>query len=389
MNEGRTVFAQLMDFVPRSEFRACVDRYDGNHRVRTFSCWDQFLCMAFAQLTYRESLRDIEACLRAMEGRLYHMGIRGQISRNTLAVANEKRDWRIYHDLALVLIGQARALYGADAFSSELKHAVYALDATTIALCLSVFPWAYAQTGKAGVKLNTLLDLQGNIPAFAHISRANVHDVHFLDRIIPEPGALYIMDRGYMDFLRLRRFDEAHALFIVRTRKDLGFRRVYSRAVDRSTGLLCDQTIRLTNWRTGARYRAQLRRVRRLDLLTGKALTVVTNCFTLPALTVTDLYRCRWQIELFFRWIKQHLRIKRFYGITANAVKTQIWIAISVYVLVAIARHQLGIERELYTILQILSLTLFEKVPLAQALSGDAYILKETDNRNQLQLFNF
>jgi hypothetical protein len=298
-------------------------------------------------------------------------------------------DWRIYQDFALVLIRQARALYGAHPFSAELHNAVYALDATNIDLCLSVFPWAYRQSGQAGVKVSTLLDLQGNIPAFAHIGRGNEHDVHFLDRIIPEPGALYIMDRGYMVFLRLRRFHRAGAFFIVRTRKDLGFRRVYSHPVDRATGLLCDQTIRLTNWRTGARYREQLRRVRRVDLETGKRITVVTNCFSLPALTVTDLYRSRWQIELFFRWIKQHLRIKRFYGTTPNAVKTQIWIAISVYVLVAIARHELRIDRELYTILQILSLTLFEKVPLAEALSGDAYTLKEAQNRNQLQLFNF
>ncbi len=388
MNVGRTIFAQILDFVPRHEFRRCVDKYAGNRRVRTFSCWDQFLCLLFAQLTYRESLRDIEACLRALDTKLYHMGIRGRVSRNTLAVANEKRDWRIYAEFAHVLIAHARELYAGDTWSVELQDTVYALDSTTIDLCLNLFPWARFRTRKGAIKLHTLLDLRGNIPVFVHISDGKMHDVRVLDVLVPEPGAIYILDRGYVDFERLWRLHEAQALFVVRAKGNLSFRRRYSRPVDRSSGLFCDQTIVLTGRDSAADYPAALRRVRFRDLETGQDITVVTNNFALSADTIAKLYRARWQIELFFKWIKQHLRIKAFYGNSTNAVKTQIWVAISAYVLVAILRKRLEVERDLYTLLQILSVTLFEKAPVAEALAAADYSVKDGDIRNQLELFN-
>jgi len=389
MNAGRTVFAQLMEHAPSTAFRDCVARYQGNRGARRFSCWDQFLVLGFAQLTYRESLRDIEACLRAMHPRLYHMGIRARVSRNTLAVANEKRDWRIYADFAQVLIAEARALYADDSFSVELDQTVYALDSTTIDLCLSLFPWARFRTHKGAIKLHTLLDLRGSIPAFLRITDGKVGDVNILDVLVPEPGSIYVMDRGYIDFERLHRFTLCQATFVTRAKKNLVSRRLYSHPVDRATGLICDQTIVLTEPGSAAAYPAKLRRVRYLDAERDKKLTFLTNNFTLPAFTVTQLYKGRWHVELFFKWIKQHLRIKSFYGTSENAVKTQIWIAVSTYVLVAILRKRLGIERDLYTLLQILSLTLFERMPMAEALSGVAYTPKDAHIRNQLQLFDF
>jgi hypothetical protein len=388
MYEGRTVFAQIMDFVPRHAFDRCVRRYKGNFRVRTFRCWDQFLCMAFAQLTARESLRDVEACLRSRPGQLYHMGIRGKISRSTLAEANEKRDWRIYADFAQVLIAEARRLYAEESFSLELDETVYALDSTTIELCLSLFPWARFRKRKGGVKMHTLLDLRGQIPVFVTITHALVHDVRILDALVPEPGAIYVMDRAYIDFARLYRLDEQRAFFVTRAKKNLQFRRLYSHPVERTTGLVCDQTIRLTGFYSSRDYPDQLRRVRYRDPETGRRLTFLTNNTSFPALTVAELYRCRWQVELFFKWIKQHLRIKSFYGTSENAVKTQIWIAISAYVLIAILRKKLGIDRNLYTILQILSLSLFEKVPLSQVLTEAVHTPDGDHPANQLPLFD-
>lgn len=388
MNQGRTVFAQLMELIPHNDFTRCVERYGGNRRARRFRCWDQFLCMVFAQLTYRESLRDIEACLGAIPEKLYHMGFRGgPVSRSTLADANERRDWRIYAEFAQLLIREARARYAEEPWALELEQTVYALDATVIDLCLSVFPWARFRSTKAGIKLHTLLALRGNIPVFVWITDAKTKDERILDLLLPEPGALYILDRGYIDYERLYQLHLARASFVVRAKKNLRFRRRYSRPVDRATGLLCDQTILLTIERSAARYREPLRRIRYQDPETGKRLTFLTNDFQLPALTVAELYRQRWRVELFFKWIKQHLRIKVFYGTSLNAVCTQVWIAISVYVLVAIVRKRLGIERDLYTLLQILSVTLFEKVPLQQALSGASYTSEDGQNRNQLQLF--
>jgi len=388
MYEGRTVFSQLMDFVPRHTFRRRVERYGGDRGVRQFTCWQQFLAMAFAQLTFRESLRDIEACVGAVPDKVYHMGFRSRVTRSTLADANEKRDWRIYADVAQVLIHEARRLYVDEPFGLELDQTVYALDATTIDLCLSVFPWARFRTTKAGIKLHTLLDLRGSIPVFIWITDAKQGDVEVLDVLIPEPGSIYIMDRAYVDFERLDQLTQDRAIFVTRAKKNLKWRRLYSHSVDRSTGLICDQTIVLTRKESAEAYSAKLRRVRYRDPETGKALTFLTNDFTLPALTIAHLYRLRWQVELFFKWIKQHLRIKAFYGTSPNAVKTQIWIAISVYLLVAIARKRLGIERDLYTILQILSVHTFEKTPLAQVLSGGDYISKDSDIHNQLSLFN-
>lgn len=370
------------------EFRKCVDRYKGNYRVRYFTCWDHFLCMAFAQLTNRESLRDIESCLRAMKDKLYHMGIRGWVSRNTLAVANEKRDWRIYADFAQVLINEARQLYADEPFGVDLDETVYALDSTTIDLCLSLFPWARFRKAKGAIKLHTLLDLRGNIPVFIRVSDGLWHDVNILDELIPEPGSIYIMDREYVDFERLYTLDQLLAIFIIRAKKKLQFRRIYSHEVDRSTGLICDQTSRLTGFYASRDYPDHLRRIRYRDPDTDKVLTFLTNNFTLPALTVADLYRCRWQVELFFKWIKQHLRIKSFFGTSMNAVKTQIWIAICVYVLVAILRKRLKVERDLYTILQILSVTLFEKLPILQALTEVDYTLLEGYSSKQLELFD-
>lgn len=390
MFEGRTVFVQLMDQMPRHTFRRLVRRYGGDERVRSFTCWDQFLCMAFAQLTYRESLRDIEACLGAIPERLYHLGFRTRtIARSTLADANETRTWRIYADFAQVLIDQARKLYATDSFGVELTQTVYALDSTTIDLCLSLFPWAHFREAKAAIKLHTVLDLRGSIPTFIRMTDGKVHDVNILDELIPEPGSIYVMDRGYLDFARLYALTRAKANFVTRAKKNLQFDRRYSAPVDRSTGLICDQTVVLTIAASVAAYPDVLRRIRYRDSKTGKNLVFLTNDFSLPALTITELYRSRWKIELFFKWIKQHLRIKAFYGTSANAVKTQIWIAICVYVLVAILAKRLRVERDLYTILQILSVTLFEKTEISQALTRSNYDSTEDAIRNQLLLFDF
>jgi hypothetical protein len=389
MNSGSTIFAQLMAHASRFALDRCIRRYRGNHRIRRFSCRDQFLAMAFAQLTYRESLRDIEACLGAVPERLYHLGIRSPVSKSTLADANETRDWRIYADFAQVLIHEARRLYAGESLGLDLDQTVYALDATTIDLCLALFPWARFRNRKGAIKLHTLLDLQGSIPAFVRITPGTVHEVNILDELLPEPGSIYVMDRGYTDFGRLYLWHQAQAFFVIRGKKNLDFRRRYSHPVDRSTGLVCDQTIVLQGPKTANLYPEALRRVRVQDLETGKRITLLTNHFHLSAQTVADLYRCRWQVELFFKWIKQHLRIKAFYGTSVNAVKTQIWIAISVYVLVAIVKKRLGLERDLYTLLQILSVTLFEKTELLPALSGSGYRAEEGQSRNQLQLFNF
>lgn len=387
MNIGKTVFAQLMDFIPAHEFRRCVERYHGNYKSSSFSCWDQFLCMAFAQLTYRESLRDIETCLRAVGGRLYHLGIRGHVSRSTLADANENRDWRIYADLAQVLIGSARQLYAEESFGVELEQTVYALDCTTIDLCLSLFPWARYRAKNAAVKMHTLLDLHGNIPAFISVVPAKIHEIHVLDQLVVEPGSIYLVDRAYLDFQRLYTLKQALAFFIIRARKNFYFQRVGSHPVDQQTGLRCDQTIRLKSFYPAKFYPEPLRRIRYHDADTQKSLVFLTNNFLLPSLTIPQLYKCRWQVELFFKWVKQHLRIKRFYGLSANAVKTQIWIAIAVYVLVSIVRKRLGLELNLYPISQILSLTLFEKVPLLQALSHFYSLDQIPTACNQLDLF--
>lgn len=389
MNEGRTIFAQLMDSLPRREFNQCVERYRGNRRIRTFSCLDQFLCMTFAQLTGRESLRDIETCLDTFGPKLYHAGIRGKISRSTLADANEKRSWRIYADFAHVLIGIARQLYASEAFAVELEQTAYALDSTTIDLCLALFPWAKFRKRKGAVKLHTLLDLRGNLPANVIVTTGKVHDVNILDQLWFEPGAIYIMDRGYVDFERLHKIDQAQAFFITRTKRNCDFRRVYSRDVDRTTGLRCDQTIALNGPLSKRLYPQQLRRVAYVDPDTAKRFNFITNNFELPALIIAQLYRCRWQIELFFKWIKQHLCIKSFFGLSENAVKTQVWIAISVYVLVAIVKKRLRIEASLYTILQILSLSLFEKTSILHALSQSNCTNQDQASCKQLELFNF
>ena len=388
MNQGKYVFAQVMDHLPLTTFHRCVARYAGTHKVKSFSCLDQYLSMAFAQLTYRESLRDIEACLRAQSAKLYHLGFRSIVARNTLANANAARDWRIHCDFAQSLIGIARRLYADEAFGVDLKDTVYALDATTIDLCLSVFPWAPFRSTKAAVKLHTLLDLRGNIPSFIFISDGKMHDVNILDRLVPEPGAIYVMDRGYVDFQRLARFHEAGSFFVIRAKRNLKAARRYSRKVDRSTGLVCDQTVTLTGFYTQQGYPTPLRRVRFTDPETGKRLVFLSNNFTVPALTITQLYRQRWQIELFFKWIKQHLRIKAFFGESENAVKTQIWIAVSVYALVAIIRKRLELTASLYEILQILSLTMFERMPINQLLSGAPLQDAEPTLDNQLNLFD-
>jgi hypothetical protein len=388
MNEGRTVFSQLMDFVPRSTFRRRVERYGGDQGVIRFTCWQQWLAMSFAQITFRRSLRDIEACLSAVPDKLYHMGFNGPVARSTLADANEARDWRIYADFAHVLIAQARRLYVGDPLDLELDHTVYALDSTTIDLCLSLFPWATFRDTKGAIKLHTLLDLRGNIPTFVWITDGRVHDVRVLDVLLPEPGAIYVLDRAYVDFQRLWRLHEARALFVTRAKKNLSFRRRYSAPADRATGIICDQTIVLTGRDTPEYYPAGLRRIRYRDPESGETLVFLTNDFTLPALVIAQLYRSRWQIELFFKWIKQHLRIKTFYGTSDNAVKTQVWIAIATYVLVAIVRKRLEIERDLYTILQILSVYPFEKVPLPQLLTRPPYTLKDGYIPNQLSLFD-
>ncbi|MEQ1933288.1 MAG: IS4 family transposase [Fimbriimonadaceae bacterium] len=388
MNLGKLVFAQITQHLPLTTFRRCVARYGGEHKVKTFSCLDQYLCMAFAQLTYRESLRDIEACLRAQTDKLYHMGIKGRVSRSTLADANEGRDWRIYADFAQSLIAIARRLYAEEAFGVDLKQTVYALDASTIDLCLSVFAWAPFRSTKAAVKLHTLLDLRGNIPTFLHISDGKLHDVNVLDLLLPEPGAFYVMDRGYVDFERLHRLHEAGSFFVTRAKSNLKAQRRYSRSVDRSTGLICDQTIVLTGFYSRQDFDTPLRRIKFKDPETGKRLVFLTNNFALPALTITELYRCRWQVELFFKWIKQHLRIKVFFGTSENAVKTQIWIAVSVYVLVAIVKKRLNLSASLYEMLQILSLTMFEKMPLDQLLNKIVAEEIQSVAANQLNLFD-
>lgn len=387
MHSGKLVFAQLTSHLPLSTFRRCVRSYDGEHKVKSFSCLEQFLCLAFAQLTYRESLRDIEACLRAQSEKLYHMGIRSRISRSTLADANEVRDWRIYAAFAQRLITMARKLYLNEPFGVDLNETVYALDATTIDLCLTVFPWAPFRTTKAAVKLHTLLDLRGNIPTFIHISDGKMHDVRVLDQLIPEAGAFYVMDRGYLDFERLFRLHSAGSFFVTRGKSNLKAQRRYSRPVDRSTGLICDQTVVLTGFYSSQDFETPLRRIRFNDPKTGKRLVFLTNNFVLPALTVTELYRCRWQVELFFKWIKQHLRIKQFYGTTENAVKTQIWTAVSTYVLVAIVKKRLKIHASLYEMLQILSLTMFEQTPLDMLFSQIRPAQNDADAPNQMNLF--
>ena len=389
MNLGRSVFAQLISFLPDREFRRCVSRYDGDRRWRGFSCWDQFLGMAFAQLTYRESLRDIEACLRSLGAKLYHMGFRSPVARSTLADANESRDWRIYADFAQVLIRIARPLYARDPIGVDLHQSLYALDSTTIDLCLSLFPWAKFRRRKAAVKMHTLLDLRGNIPTFIRITDGKVHDVNILDEFLPEPGAFYVMDRAYVDFERLFVFTLCSSFFVVRTKKNILLQRRYSHPVDKSTGLRSDQTVILTAIESAKAYPDSLRRVSYFDAATNKRLKFLTNNFALPALTIAEIYRSRWQVELFFRWIKQHLRIKKFYGTSENAVKTQIWIAVSVYVLVAIVRKRLGLEASLYQILQILSVTLFEKTPILRALQPSASQENLLHDPNQLILFDF
>lgn len=388
MNSGKSIFAQLMEFLPIYEFRKCVKRYNGNYKIKSFTCWEQFLCMSFAQLTYRESLRDIEACLRAAHKKLYHMGIRSKVSRNTLANANQVRDWRIYADFAQVLIGIARKLYIDEDFGVELQQTAYALDATIIDLCLSLFPWAKFRNRKGAVKLHTLMDLRGSIPVFILITHGKVHEVTVLDDLIIEAGAIYIMDRGYLDFRRLHGIQQTSAFFVTRAKSNFKFKRLYSNKVDKSTGVQCDQIIVLTGFYAKKDYPDKLRRIGYHDAEHNNTLVFLTNNFTLPALTIAKLYRCRWQVELFFKWIKQHLRIKAFYGTTENAVKTQIWVAISVYVLVAIVKKRLNLEHSLYTILQILSVTLLEKIQLLQALSSMEDDDKDVGSCNQLNLFD-
>lgn len=387
MFSGKIVFAQLMEFVPMHVFRRCVITYQGNYNVRTFSCLDQFLCMAFAQLTYRESLRDIEACLRSQKQKLYHMGIRGKVSRSTMADANEQRDWRIYASLAQSLIVTARDLYSSEPFLADLDETIYALDSTTIDLCLSMFPWATFRKHKAAIKLHTLLDLRGNIPTFIYISDGKVHDVNALDVLPLETGAFYVMDRGYLDFARLYTFTQFGAYFVTRAKVNTQFERIYSHPVDRTTGLICDQTITLSGVRSRKDYPDKLRRVKFHDIESDKTFVFLTNNFSLPPITVAHLYRSRWQVELFFKWIKQNLRIKAFYGTSENAVKSQIWIAVSVYILVAIMKKQLRIPENLYTILQILSVTIFERVPLFQLLTDLEYKTEYAPSSKQLKLF--
>jgi hypothetical protein len=389
MNTGKTLFAQLMDFLPWTTFTRVVARYDGDRAIRTLSCAEQFRVMAFAQLTYRESLRDIEACLSAQSAKLYHMGFREPVRRSTLSDANAGRDWRIYAEFAQRLIAQARRLYAGDSLGVDLTNTVYALDSTTIDLCLSVFPWARFRSTKAAVKMHTLLDLRGSIPSFIHISGGKMHDVHALDMLLPEPGAIYVMDRGYIDFGRLYVLQQAGAFFVTRAKSNLDAHRVYSSPTDRTSGVIADQTIALDGVRTRKDYPVHLRRVRFRDAETRKTLVFLTNQTTLPALTICGLYKSRWQVELFFKWIKQHLRIKQFYGTSENAVKTQIWIAVSVYVLVAIIRKRLKLEASLYTLLQVISVTIFEKLPLLSALSFEVDKSANAEPDSQLSLFSF
>ena len=388
MNTGKTVFSQVMEFLPLREFHKCVERYSGNYKIQKFSCLDQYLCMAFAQLTFRESLRDIIACLQSCRGKLYHMGIRGPVSRSTLADANDSRDWRIYADFTQVLIYQARQLYIKEPFGVDLENTVYALDATTIDLCLSLFPWAHFRKNKGAIKLHTLLDLRGPIPSFIEITDGKVADVNILDILIPEAGSFYIMDRGYLDFTRLYTMHQAHATFVTRTKSNTQFRRLYSRPVDKTTGLRCDQTIVLICIQSAKDYPLQLRLIKFFDSETRKYFTFLTNNFEIDALTVAQLYKCRWKVELFFRWIKQHLRIKAFFGTSENAVRTQVWIAISIYVLVAIIKKRLKLMPSLYTILQIFSVNIFEKTHILQLLTKNMDTKNQLINDNQLELFN-
>jgi len=388
MNSGKTVFSQIMEFIPKYEFDKLVSKYRGNYRVRTFSCWDQLLSMSFAQLSYRESLRDIEACLNAQPKKLYHMGIRGTLAKTNLARANENRDWRIYAELAQVLISKARVFCQDDPdFVISLDNTIYALDSTTIDLCLSLFPWAKFRKHKAAIKLHTLLDLRGSIPSFIEITTGLIHDVNILDILIPEPGSYYIMDRGYLDFERLYCLHQDKAFFVIRAKKNFQFRRLYSRAVDKTTGLRCDQTVKLTGYKSSQYYPEKLRRVKYYDTENNRYLVFLTNDFDILALTVADLYRNRWKIELFFKWIKQHLKIKAFFGTSPNAVKTQVWIAISVYVLVAIIKKTLKSKMSLYTILQIFSVSLFEKVPIYLLLTELKSRNLDGCPSNQLKLF--
>jgi hypothetical protein len=388
VNKGKTVFSQVMDFLPIKTFRRCVDHYKGNYRIRSFTCYEQLLCMAFAQLTYRESLRDIQCCLRAVQDKLYHMGIRSKVSRSTLADANETRDWRIYRDFAQILIAEARELYTNDDFGLQLKETVYALDATIIDLCLSLFPWAHFRRTKAAIKLHTLLDLRGNIPSFIAVTDGKFHEVNIWDHLMPEIGAIYIMDRAYLDFERLYLLQQIPAFFIIRTKANTVLRRLYSSAVDKDKGIRCDQIVMPVTYYSKKAYPEKLRRIKFYDAVREKRLTFITNHLKLPAVTIADLYKCRWQVEIFFKWIKQHLRIKRFYGTSENAVKTQICIAVSVCVLVAIIKKRLKIDLSLYTILQILSITLFEKMPILQAFTAFDYKNITTDSGIQLKLFD-
>ena len=388
MNCGRTIFAQLMDLLPLPEFRRCVDRYHGDYKVQSFSCLDQFLTLAFAQLTYRESLRDIETCLRAHQSQLYHMGFRGVVSRNNLANANQQRDWRIYADFARLLIAQARALYQHEPFGVELRQTVYAFDSTTVDLCLSLFPWAQFRRHKSAVKLHTLLDLRGNIPTAVYVTSGRVGDVKLLDQLVLEAGAFYLLDRGYVDYRRLYRITQALAFFVTRAERNTSYRRCAQRWVDHSTGLRSDQTIVLTGPKSSRRYPVPLRRIHYYDIEKDLRLIFLSNNFVLSALIIAQLYRARWQVELFFRWIKQHLRIRAFYGTSPNAVKTQVWVAITVYVLVAILKKQLGLDRSLHEILQILSVTIFEKTPILEAFSQHDQQIPESDPCTQLDLFN-
>jgi hypothetical protein len=386
MNARRTVFSQIMDYFPSHQFRKCIKRYQGNYKMQKFSCYDQFLCMAFAQLTFRESLRDIEACLRSRKEKLYHLGIRANISKSTLAYANETRDWRIYADMAQVLISRARELYAKDPFILDLEETVYALDATTIKLCLSLFPWAHFRSKNKAIKLHTLMDLKGSIPTFIRITPAKIQEVSMLDHLIPEPGSFYILDRGYLDFSRLYKLQQASSFFVIRGKAKVKYRRLYSYPVDKSTGLRSDQTVVFALPKAAQDYPDKIRRIRFFDKEHERYFTFLTNNFSLPALTIAQLYKSRWQIELFFKWIKQHLRIKAFFGTSENAVKTQIWIAISVYVLIAIIKKRLKVSLSLYNILQIFSVSVFELVPISQLLTESEYASKSTDFSNQLSL---
>jgi hypothetical protein len=388
MYQGKIVFSQLISYLPKYEFNKCVMRYRGHHKIKSFSCWDQFLCMAFAQITYRESLREIVTCLRAFENKLYHMGFRSRISKSTLADANEHRDWRIYADFAQVLIDHARKLYHNEDLGYELNDTVYALDSTTIDLCLSLFPWAKFRKRKGAIKLHTLMDLRGNIPSFIRITDGKVHDVNILDELIPEAGSFYVLDRGYLDFSRLYLLDQCNSFFVIMAKSNLDFKRLYSHPVDRSTGILCDQTILLSGIHASQDYPDKLRRIRYYDNEQNNRLTFLTNNFILSSMTIAQIYKSRWQIELFFKWIKQHLRIKRFYGTSENAVKTQIWIAISIYVLIAIVKKQLKIDLSLYTLLQIMSISVLEKVHILQLVTENVYKDLNQCSSNQLELFD-